>query len=195
MSRHDERSWRDRIAFGYIEAVDAGDSGTIADFWEQAESDPELEVLLRELDEGLADEEGDPDSRDADSAIVLDLARRHLQGGFTSADEEGPIRAADVAARLRADPELWRKLDDQDRRSNERFLTSTAPLPDRLGPPRLARWGEGLGISARLQYWDAFHKVAVRLRMGAGPSRGHRAAARPIDPRVRTQGDRHEPEQ
>lgn len=195
MSRHVDRFWSDRVASEYVEALDSGDLEAIAALWRHAESDPALEALLRELDEGIDEESEDEDAGQVDRMIVLELARRHLPSAFAAPEHQGPIRASDVAARLRADPELWRTLDGDDRRVNELMLARTAPLPDRLGSPRLARWGEDLGVSARLKYWDAFQKMAVRMRMGPGQASGHRAAARPsgVQPR-RQEEDQNDPE-
>ena len=55
------KRWRlDREALAYLQALEAGDLQAVAETWERASSDPELEALLVELDQGLASERGDP---------------------------------------------------------------------------------------------------------------------------------------
>ena len=55
MSRHEGRHWRERESLRYLDALDAGDLDAVAAIWEEAAADPELEALLRDLDEGLFD--------------------------------------------------------------------------------------------------------------------------------------------
>lgn len=53
--RHDQERLRlDLIAVRYLEATERGDLGAIADLWAAAAGDPELEILLHELNEELA---------------------------------------------------------------------------------------------------------------------------------------------
>ena len=52
MSRQTDRLWRERTALQYLDALDSGALEAVAAMWEEASADPELEALLRDLDEG-----------------------------------------------------------------------------------------------------------------------------------------------
>ena len=49
---------RDYEALQYFDALEAGDLETVADYWERARHDPELESILIELEAGLSVEDG-----------------------------------------------------------------------------------------------------------------------------------------
>ena len=181
MSGLTDRHWRERAAIRYLDALDAADWDEVAALWEWAGSDPELERLLRDLDEGLFEDEGPGADFAADAARVLELARRHLPGAFPLEVPAGPPTVAVVARRLEAEPEFGR-FDPADRRVHDHLLGDTTPLPDQLALPKFERWAKGLGVTASPHYWRAFRKVAVLLDMARCQQEGRLAAARRATP-------------
>ncbi len=79
MSRHEDRHWRERESLRYLNALDAGDLDAVAAIWEEAAADPELEALLRDLDEGLFTEEGPGTDFRVDADRVVNIARQYFQ--------------------------------------------------------------------------------------------------------------------
>src|SRR4051794_24322943 len=52
-----------RHVLSYLEALEAGDLQAVANAWDLASNDPELEALFLELDQELASESGEPAKR------------------------------------------------------------------------------------------------------------------------------------
>jgi len=181
MTAHTDRFWRERVAVCYLDALDAGDLDAIAALWEQATDDPQLESLLRELDEGLDIEEGPGADFASDTARVLELARRHLPSAFPPAEPAGPLIVADVARRLEAEPE-FRRFDTGDRVAHGRLLANVSPVPDVPSQSQFDRWLQDLGIVASSSYRRAFRKVALLLDMARGQQVVRLAAAREAAP-------------
>lgn len=193
MSRHSDRYWRERAGLRYLDALDAGDLDAVAALWDEAAGDPDLEALLRELDDGLYAEEGPGAVFRVDAARIADLARQCFPGAFPAEEgPAGPLTAAEVARRLEAEPE-FRRLVAADRLAHARLLAEAASLPDRLGLPHLKRWGAASGIAASRHYWDAFLRVAISERMARCQREGRLAAARPASPSPKPKEDHHEP--
>jgi hypothetical protein len=187
MSARSDRFWQERVALQYLDALDAGDLDAVALLWEQAATDPELEALLSELNEGLDVEEGPGTAFSADASRVFDLARQHLPSAFPPVEDPGPLTAAEVARRLEAEPE-FRRIDPTDRATHARLLAEAASIPDDLGQPGFDRWMQGLGIVASPTYRRAFRRVAVLMDMARCQQEGRLAAARkapsaPADPK------------
>jgi hypothetical protein len=189
MTDHAGPLWRERLALRYLDAHDAGDLDTIAALWEQAGADPELEHLLRELEEGLAQEMGLGGDWQADAARVLALARRHLPSAFPPEEPRGPLTASDVARQLEAEPE-FRRLGPADRAAHARLLADATPLPEALGQPPLDAWLRDLGVAPGPVYRRAFRKVAVLLDMARCQQEGRLAAARRAGPGNEGKGGR-----
>jgi hypothetical protein len=181
MSAHDDRLWRERVALRYLDALDAGDIDAAGELWEQAAEDPELEALLRQLDEGLEVEEDDRTSFGADASRVLELVRVHMPGSLPSDEPALPPTAADVARRLEAEPE-FRRLEPGDRVAHAHLLAQAAVIPDALGQLQIDHWLKGLGVDAGPSYRRAFRKVAVLLEMARCQQEGRLAAARRATP-------------
>jgi|GEM_PF-2679142 len=184
MSHHPDRSWREREAVRYLDALDAGALDILEAIWLKAESDPELEALLRELEEGLSDDETPETAFQADAARVVGLARQAFPGAFPSNEVLRPLTGADVARRMEAEPE-FRRFNAADRLAHARLLVESAVLPEQLGQPALDRWFAGLGVTAGLHYRRAFRKVAVLLTMvqSQREGEGRLAAAREASPK------------
>jgi hypothetical protein len=165
-------------ALRYLDALDADDVAALAELWEQAAMNPQLEQVLGELTDGLAVEEGLDPAWQADAERVRSLLRKHLPSGFRSEDELPPLTVRDVAARLQADSALGARLTAADRTANSRLLADTTPIPVELGLPHFEKWQTTLGVSASSHYWRAFRQTAVLLAMGRCQQAGELAAAR-----------------
>lgn len=164
-------------ALRYLDALDAGDVNVLAELWEQAVVNPELEQLLGELTDGLAIEEGAESSWETDAARVRTLLREHLPSGFREETERPPLTVADVARRVQ-DGVLGVRLNPADQAANCRLLADTSPVPEKLGLLHFEKWQTTLGVSASARYWRAFRQAAVLLAMGRCQQAGELAAAR-----------------
>ena len=165
-------------ALRYLDALDAGDVAALAELWEQAAMNPQLEQVLGELTDGLAIEEGLSPAWESDAAQVRELLRQHLPSGFGHETDSPALTVRDVAARLQADSALGARLTAGDRAANSRLLADTTPIPDELGLPHFEKWQTTLGVSASSHYWRAFRQAAVLLAMGRCQQAGELAAAR-----------------
>jgi hypothetical protein len=166
------------IAVRYLDALDAADVAALAELWEQAATNPQLEQVLGELTDGLAIEEGLDPAWQADAERVRGLLREHLPSGFRDEADPPPLTVRDVAARLQSDSTLGRRLSDADRAANGRLLADTTPIPEELGLPHFEKWQTTLGVQASAHYWRAFRQTAVLLAMGRCQQAGELAAAR-----------------
>lgn len=181
MSAQADRYWRERTAVRYLDALDAGDLDAIASLWEQAATDPDLEELLHELNEGLEVEEGLETELATDAARVVELARLHMPSAFPPDIPPGPLTASDVARRLEAEPGFGR-FDTTDRAAHARLLAEATPVPVDMRQALLDRWLNGLGILAGTTYRRAFRKVAILMDMGRCQQESRLAAARQTKP-------------
>lgn len=187
MSRHEDRHWRERESLRYLDALDAGDLDAVAAIWGEAAADPELEALLRDLDDGLYSEEGPGTDFRVDAARIVNIARQCFPAAFPGEGPAGPLTAAEVARRLEAEPE-FRHLDAGDRLAHARLLAEAASVPDHLGQPGLDHWLARLGVTAGLNYRRAFRKAAVLMTMARGQREGRLAAARRAKPEAKPGG-------
>lgn len=165
-------------ALRYLDALDCGDVVALAEMWEQAAVEPQLEQVLSELTDGIAAEEGLDAAWRADAERVRGLLREHLPSGFREPDDLPPLTVRDVAARLQADSALGARFHASDRAENNRLLADTTPIPEELGLPHFEKWKTTLGITASPHYWRAFRQAAVLLAMGRCQQAGELAAAR-----------------
>lgn len=153
-------------ALRYLDALDASDVALLAELWDQAAADPQLEQVLGELTDGLAIEaERDP-AWEADAEKVRSLLHEHLPSGFPVETELLPLTVGDVAARLQTDSILGARLSAADKAANSRLRMDGTPLPEELGLPHFEKWKTSLGVNASPHYWRAFRQAAVLLSMG-----------------------------
>ena len=178
MSEYEHPDTWAKNALHYLDAYDAGDAETLAELWEQAETNPQLEQVLGELTDGLAILEGPSPSWEADAARVRNLLREHLPSAFPIETELPPLTVGTVAARLRGDSDLSARFTAADHAANNRLLADATPIPDELGLPHFDKWRTTLGVSASAHYWRAFRQAAVLLAMGRCQQAGELAAAR-----------------
>jgi hypothetical protein len=177
MTHEDHSAWAEN-ALRYLDALDAGDINALAELWERAAGDPELERQLGELTDGLAVEEGLDTAWQSDALSVRTLLREHLPSAFPSETDLPPLTVGDVAARLQADVALGARWSDSDRAANSRLLVDSTPVPEELGLPHFEKWQTSLGIPASSHYWRSFRQTAVLLAMGRCQQAGALAAAR-----------------
>jgi hypothetical protein len=177
MTDREHSAWA-RAALRYLDALDAGDANALAELWEQAAGNPELEQVLNELTDGLAIEENPTPSWETDAARVRTVLREHLPSAFPVEADPPALTVRDVAARLQADSALGVRWSASDRAANSRLLADTTPVPDELGLPHFEKWQTSLGVSASPHYWRAFRQAAVLLAMGRCQQVGELAAAR-----------------
>jgi hypothetical protein len=175
---HEEHSAWAENALRYLDAFDAGDVNTLADLWERAAGDPELERLLGELADGLAVEEGLDTAWQTDAVSVRTLLREHFPSAFPAESDLPPLTVGEVAARLQADASLAARWSAADRVANGRLLANRTPVPEELGLPHFENWQTTLGVSASSHYWRSFRQTAVLLAMGRCQQAGELAAAR-----------------
>src|SRR5262245_4886983 len=177
IEREHSAAWAE-TALRYLDALDAGDVGTLAELWEQAAMNPKLERVLSELTDGLAlEEELDP-AWEADAAHVRGMLREHLPSAFPAEADPPPLTVGDVAARLQAASILGSRLNEADRVANSRLLADTTLIPEELGLPHFEKWRTTLGVGASSHYWRAFQQAAVLLAMGRCQQASELAAAR-----------------
>jgi len=168
-------------ALRYLDALDAGDVAALAELWEQAAGNPQLEQVLGELTDGLADEENLDPGWKADAERIRGLLREHLPSAFPIEPELPPLTVGDVAARLQVDSVLGARLSAADKAANSRLRADPTPVPEDLGLPHFEKWRASLGISASSHYWRAFREAAALLVMGRCQRVVELAAARRAD--------------
>jgi hypothetical protein len=166
-------------ALRYLDALDGGDVAKLAEMWEQAAGNPQLELVLSELTDGIADEENLDPAWKADAEQVRSLLREHLPSAFPVEAELRPLTVGDVAARLQQeDSVLGARLSAVDKAANSRLQKNPTPVPEDLGLPHFDVWTNCLGIRASPHYWRTFRQAAILLRMGRCQQAGELAAAR-----------------
>ncbi|HEY7329039.1 MAG TPA: hypothetical protein VH592_15460 [Gemmataceae bacterium] len=165
-------------ALRYLDALDAGDVAALAELWERAAINPQMEHVLGELTDGLAIEEGFDPAWKTDAERIRGLLREHLPSAFLTQTEPPPLTIGDVAARLQSDSVLGARLNAADKSVNSRLRADSTPVPEDLGLPHFEKWKTSLGISASPHYWRAFRQAAVLLLMGRCQQAGELAAAR-----------------
>lgn len=162
----------------YLDALDTGDVAVLAELWEQAAVNPQLEQVLGELTDGLAAEDEWDSAWEGDAERLRSLLREHLPSAFPTEAELPPLTVGVVASRLQSDSVLGGRFDASDQAVNKRLLANTTPIPEELGLPLFEKWRSSLGISASRHYWRAFRQAAVLLAMGRCQQVGELAAAR-----------------
>jgi hypothetical protein len=175
---HEEHSAWAENALRYLDALDAGDISALAELWERAAGEPELERLLGDLTDGLAAEEGLDAGWQTDAVSVRTLLREHLPGAFPAETALPPLTVGEVAARLHSDAALAARWSGADRAANVRLLANRTPVPEELGLPHFEKWQTTLGVSASSHYWRSFRQTAVLMAMGRCQQAGELAAAR-----------------
>ncbi|MBW3600905.1 MAG: hypothetical protein KY475_27015 [Planctomycetes bacterium] len=190
MTEH--RNWEiERLLLEYLDALEIQDWDAYGEIWRQAETDRELETALRELHEGLLAEHAGPAGREQDAEAIRLLAAEHFpQRPEAEEQDELPLTAGDVAARLRADLASGAvRLRDADRQANDRLLGDATLIPDQLKQSVLDAWCARLNVHASREYWRMFRQAALRLVMARSHRQSRMAAARRPSPRKKEPKD------
>lgn len=165
-------------ALRYLDALDCGDVAALAELWEQAAENSQLEQVLGELTDGLAIEEDLDPAWKSDAERVRSLLREHLPSAFPIEAELPPLTVRDVAAQLQNEIAVRARFQETDQAANSRLLADTTAIPQELGLPHFEKWKSSLAVRASPQYWRAFRQAAVLLTMGRCQRAGELAAAR-----------------
>jgi hypothetical protein len=160
-----ETGWvRERALFRYSTALARADFETIAAVWEAAETDPELEQMLRELNEAYAVEQPQMDWKET-ADLVQGLLRTHLPTCFAEQDAEvdaPPITVGDVLGSLKTNAVHGPSANDADRLAQQSISQQT-PVPEDLSRPAIRRLFEQLGMAVGRPFLDLFRDTAIRM--------------------------------
>jgi hypothetical protein len=178
MSKSEHSTAWAETALRYLDAFDAGDGAALAEMWERAVMNPQLEKVLNELTDGLAIGGGLDPAWHADAERIRGLLREHLPSAFPSGTELPPLTVGDVVARLQSGSLLGARLSAADNSVNGRLRADLTPVPEDLGLPHFEKWTSSFGINASPHYWRAFRQAAVLLLMGRCQQAGELEAAR-----------------
>jgi hypothetical protein len=175
MNTNNRRLQLDLAAARYLDALDRDDFTAMADIWQSALSDPELDMVLRELHAGLIEEQTQ-EAVATSSAALTAVIEKHLPSAEIVPSEVGPVTVADVAEELfRHTPD---RLPAEAHVLNERLRATQEPLPDELGLSGLTAWAETRFGVAPAEYWRAFRQAAVKLELRRAAEAEYHLAAR-----------------
>jgi hypothetical protein len=166
-------------ALAYLDALNAQDIGVLAKLWKQAETDPELDQLFCEINQGVMEEEGLRPQWQEYRQAVLGFLQRHLPSALTQEPLPSTLTVGDVATRIAANDRLMTRLAPIDRQANARLQEDRTPLPTELGMKELLQLTAKIEVAASSRYWREFQQVAVLAAMSRGQAAA-KAAAREV---------------
>jgi hypothetical protein len=177
---------RERAAYNYVCALDEGDLEAAASIVQSAQEDPELGMMLAEIDAAYAEEDVFAPVG-ADAVLVQDLAFQHLPSAFRSEErwQDAPLTVGDVAARMKTD----QSIEPPDAPAAERLLQSSVAVPPRLSARAVDELAQTFGAPASGRFWRAFRDKAIMLALGRSHRQAHLSAAR--EARWRRAGETH----
>lgn len=156
---------RERTAYRYTIALEAGDFSTLAGILVRAETDPALARIIDEINAAQA-AELDLALRESDDQVVRDLLAAHLPSGQAQVVELPPLTVGAVVAAMRERVERYGQGGPDAARLVRRFEGSAAPLPERLSQYEVRQLFDGLGVAANDAFRMLFRDVAITLSMG-----------------------------
>lgn len=175
MNTNNRRLQLDLVAARYLDALEQDDFTTMADIWQSALADPELEMVLREIHAGLVEEQTQEAVATSSAALTAAIVK-HLPSAEILRSEARPVTVADVAEELfRHTPD---RLPAEAHVLNERLRATQEPLPDELGLSGLTAWAETRFGEAPAEYWRAFRQAAVKLELRRAAEAEYHLAAR-----------------
>lgn len=175
MNTNNRRLQLDLTAARYLEALEREDFTTMADIWQSALTDPELNSVLREVHAGLFEEQT-REAAASSSAALTAAVETHLPSAEIVHSVVGPVTVADVAEELfRHTPH---RLPAEAHVLNERLRATREPLPEELGLSGLTAWAEARFGVAPAEYWTAFRLAAVKLELRRAAEAEYHLAAR-----------------
>jgi hypothetical protein len=176
MNPTDRHLWLDLTAARYLDALERDDFDAMAELWQLALADHELEAVLHEVHAGLLDEQASEAAAAAKEALTA-AVEKHLPSAEIIRPSTGPVTVADVANELfRHTPD---RLPAEAHLLNERLRASGEPLPADLGLTRLTAWAEAKFGPGPAEYWKAFRQAAVKLEIRRAAEAEYHLAARP----------------
>jgi hypothetical protein len=179
MNPSDDRLRLDLAAARYQEAMEREDFDTMAEVWQLALAEPELESALRDVHAGLLEEQALEATATAEVALTA-AVESHLPSADIVRPGAGPVTVGDVAN------ELFRRAPDRLPAAahllNEQLRSSLEPLPPDLGLSKLTAWAEATFGAGPAEYWKAFRQAAVKLELRRAAEREYRLAARQTPP-------------
>jgi hypothetical protein len=175
MNPTDRRLSLDVAAARYLDALEREDFTVMAELWELALGDPELDSVLREVHTGLVEEQAHEEVASVTGAVTA-AVETYLPSAEIVEPVVGPVTVADVAEELfRHTPD---RLPAKAHVLNERLRRTAEPLPDELGLSGLTAWGEARFGVAPAEYWTAFRRAAVKLELRRAAEAEYHLAAR-----------------
>lgn len=164
----------------YLDALERDDRPALDALWELAANDADLLVAFHDVNAGLVEEEEARAKTTVESAVAA-AVEKHLPSADIVKPATGPVTVADVA------DELFRHTPDRLRAEahalNERLRSARELLPADLGLAQLIAWAEAIFGPAPAQYWEAFRKAALKVRMRRTADTEFQMAARRTPPK------------
>jgi len=158
------RLQREKALYLYTSALERGDFETVEMILEQATHDADLDRMIFEIHEGIAEERNDAWEQDA--ATVRELIHQHLPSG---ARVEGrdlpPLTVSDVCAQLQTETASIGRESAEVASLTERLRQVSDPLPDELTRRGLRQLFAQLGTTVSEHVQELFREAAISLSM------------------------------
>jgi hypothetical protein len=175
MNPTDRRLLLDLAAARYLAALERNDFTEMADLWQLALADSELEAVFLEVHTGLLEEQASEVAAAATAAVGA-AVEAHLPSAEIVHPSADPVTVGDVAEELfRHTPD---RLPAEAHLLNERLRASQEQLPEELGLSGLIEWAEKRFGAAPAEYWKAFRQAAVKLELRRSAEAEYHLAAR-----------------
>lgn len=182
MKPTERRLQLDLAAARYLEALEGDDFAAMADMWNAASVDHELEAILRDVHAGLIEERARAELSTVTERIVS-VVQDRMPSAEVVRQTGGPTTVGDVANELcRHAPD---RLPFEARLLNERLRRSQEPLPEQFGLSVLTAWAESRFGAGPPEYWQVFRKAAVKLVLRSAAESEYRLAARRTTPEAK----------
>ncbi len=170
-----ERMRYELLAAKYLLAIETDDFATQEALWHLAETEPDLVTLFQQVHDDLLEEEQQAEVEKVTQAIE-ESVEQHLPGAAVVKEPSQAVSFADVAAELlRSMPN---EFSSDELQYNDSLRSRVVPLPDDLGLSNLITHAEAAFGPAPREYWQAFQKLAIRLRMRHADAENLQLAAR-----------------
>jgi hypothetical protein len=182
MTDRERQRQLDLLAMRFVQALEAGDFVAIDRLWTAAAADQDLETVLLDTAEELA-ETYEAETQAHLEAAVTEAVEQHMPSAELIRPPVGPLTVSEVAEFIRRNPPAGLTTDEI--AVNEQLRQSAQLVPSELGMSQVLDWGRQFG-SLPDTYWRAFRQTALKLRMRREAEADYQLAAR--------QGTRKRPE-
>lgn len=175
MDERGARIARELAVLRYCASLDRGDFEGVASVLAAAETDEELERMLRQANEGQRAEQERAAQADS-AAVVRELLQRQMPSAMETAaeDEMPPLTIAAVAGRIESEGRASREAPEVLQRLRE----VDEPVPQGLSARSVRQLLERLGVQASERFLRLFRETAILLSMGRQQQRASLAATR-----------------